>query len=40
MQRQIAAVWQKGSVLSPAAATLLKLATDLLSQEGKPLLTP
>jgi LysR family hydrogen peroxide-inducible transcriptional activator len=36
MQRQIAAVWQKGSVLSPAAATLLQLATDLLSQGGNP----
>ena len=34
MQRQIAAVWQKGSVLSPAAATLLQLATHLLSQEN------
>lgn len=32
MQRQIAAVWQKGSVLSPAAATLLQLATELLAQ--------
>lgn len=32
MQRQIAAVWQKGSALSPAAAALLELATDLLSQ--------
>lgn len=32
MQRQIAAVWQKGSVLSPAAGTLLQLATSLLSQ--------
>lgn len=31
MQRQIAAVWQKGSVLSPAAATLLNLATELHS---------
>lgn len=36
MQRQIAAVWQKGSVLSPAAAALLQLATDLLSQESNP----
>ncbi|MDB6005670.1 MAG: hypothetical protein JWR15_2657 [Prosthecobacter sp.] len=34
MQRQIAAVWQKGSVLSPAAATLLNLATELLSREN------
>ncbi|MDI1312176.1 LysR family transcriptional regulator [Prosthecobacter sp.] len=34
MQRQIAAVWQKGSVLSHAAATLLQLATELLSQEN------
>ncbi|OYW75594.1 MAG: hypothetical protein B7Z37_12550 [Verrucomicrobia bacterium 12-59-8] len=33
MQRQIAAVWQKGSALSPAAATLLQLSTDLLAQE-------
>lgn len=32
MQRQIAAVWQKGSELSPAAASLLELATELLSQ--------
>ena len=32
MQRQIAAVWQKGSVLSPAAEALLQLATRLLSQ--------
>ncbi|MCF7788512.1 MAG: LysR family transcriptional regulator [Prosthecobacter sp.] len=32
MQRQIAAVLQKGSVLSPAAGTLLQLATSLLSQ--------
>ena len=32
MQRQIAAVWQRGSVLSPAATALLKLANDLLSQ--------
>jgi len=32
MQRQIAAVWQKGSVLSPAAATLLDLTADVLSQ--------
>ncbi|MHB1082583.1 MAG: LysR family transcriptional regulator [Prosthecobacter sp.] len=30
MQRQIAAVWQKGSALSPAAAALLQMATDLL----------
>lgn len=33
MQRQIAAVWQKGGVLSPAAATLVALAAELLSQE-------
>lgn len=32
MQRQIAAVWQKGSELSPAAAALLELATELLSK--------
>ncbi len=32
MQRQIAAVWQKGSALSPAAATLLQMASALLSQ--------
>lgn len=32
MQRQIAAVWQKGGVLSPAAATLVTLAAELLSQ--------
>ncbi len=31
MQRQIAAVWQKGTVLSPAAATLLHLTTSLLA---------
>ncbi len=37
MQRQIAAVWQKGSVLSPAAATLLNLATTLYPQENTPL---
>jgi len=36
MQRQIAAVWQKGSVLSPAAAALLQLATDLLSKGSNP----
>ena len=36
MQRQIAAVWQKGSVLSPAAATLLQLATRLLARENPP----
>ena len=36
MQRQIAAVWQKGSVLSPAAATLLHLTTGLLLQENRP----
>ncbi|WP_395744124.1 LysR family transcriptional regulator [Prosthecobacter sp.] len=34
MERQIAAVWQKSSALSPAAATLLKLTTDLLSRRG------
>ncbi len=34
MQRQIAAVWQKGSVLSPAATALLNLATELHSQEN------
>lgn len=34
MQRQIAAVWQKGSVLSPAAAALLNFATELHSQEN------
>jgi len=36
MQRQIAAVWQKGSVLSPAAATLLQLGTRLLAQDSPP----
>ncbi|MBN8419621.1 MAG: LysR family transcriptional regulator [Verrucomicrobia bacterium] len=33
MQRQIAAVWQKGSVPSPAAAALLQLASGVGSQE-------
>lgn len=37
MQRQIAAVWQKGSALSPAAAALLKLATALHAEENIPL---
>ncbi|WP_395748703.1 LysR family transcriptional regulator [Prosthecobacter sp.] len=32
MQRQIAAVWQKNSILSPAADALLKLVTDLLAK--------
>lgn len=32
MQRQIAAVWQKGSALSPAATALLDLATHLVSE--------
>ena len=32
MQRQIAAIWQKGSELSPAAASLLELAIELLSK--------
>ena len=36
MQRQIAAVWQKGSVLSPAAAALLQLASRQLSQGNMP----
>jgi LysR family hydrogen peroxide-inducible transcriptional activator len=36
MQRQIAAVWQKSSVLSPAATALLDIATGLLA-EGNPL---
>ena len=36
MQRQIAAVWQKGSALSPAATALLTLATRLLSQPPAP----
>lgn len=31
MQRQIAAIWQKGSLLSPAADALLKLAVTLAS---------
>jgi len=33
MQRQIAAVWQKGGVPSPAAAALLQLASGVASQE-------
>jgi hypothetical protein len=36
MQRQIAAVWQKDRVLSPAAAALLQMTTDLISQETNP----
>jgi DNA-binding transcriptional LysR family regulator len=36
MQRQIAAVWQKDRVLSPAAASLLQLATELLSKGSNP----
>lgn len=37
MQRQIAAIWQKGSILSPSAEAFLKLINALLLKSGKTL---